>query len=118
MTQRLAERRLYRRRGVSEHRIISARVRPGHWATVVDVSDGGALVETAKGLLPGATVDLQFGTSQRQSFVRGHVVRCSVVEIRSSAVLYRAAIAFEYPLPTRERVGAGREGVNASRDAV
>jgi hypothetical protein len=64
------------------------------------------------------SVDLQFGTSQRQTFVRGHVVRCSVVEIRSSGVLYRAAIAFEYPLPTRERVGAGSEGVSASRDAV
>ena len=42
-------------------------MRPGHWATVVDVSEGGALVEISKGLLPGATVDLQFGTAERQT---------------------------------------------------
>jgi hypothetical protein len=104
------ERRLYQRRSAAEHRIISARVRPGHWAAIIDVSEGGALVETARGLRPGAPVDLQFGTSQRQTYVRGWVVRCAVSDVRSSAVVYRAAIAFEYPIPTGERLVASTDG--------
>jgi hypothetical protein len=110
MSVRRFERRLYRRRTVGEHGIVSARVRPGHWAAILDVSDGGALIETAKGLLPGATVDLQFGTVQRQTFVRGRVLRCTVTTVRASAVLYTAAIAFEYPLPVRESAAAGIGG--------
>jgi hypothetical protein len=113
-----SERRIYFRRTASEHHIVSARVRPGHWAAIVNVSDGGALVETARGLRPGTTVDLQFGTPERQTFVRGRVVRCTVTELRSSSVLYHAAIAFEYPIPTRERVAAASSGVDASLDTV
>lgn len=118
MTSRGSERRLFQRRSAADARIISARVRPGHWATIIDVSDGGALVETARGLRPGASVDLQFGTSQRQTFVRGHVVRSTIIDLRSSGVLYRAAIAFEYPIPPREPVTAQCDGVIASQDGL
>jgi hypothetical protein len=82
------------------------------------MSDGGALLETVRGLRPGTTVDLQFGTPERQTFVRGRVVRCAIIELRSSSVLYQAAIAFEYPIPTRERVAAASSRVDASLDAV
>jgi hypothetical protein len=118
MTPRSSERRLYSRRTASEHHIVSARVRPGHWAAIVNVSDGGALVETMRGLRPGTTVDLQFGTPARQTFVRGRIVRCTVTELRSSSVLYHAAIAFEYPIPIRERVAAASSGVAASRNTA
>jgi len=118
MTAWPSERRLYFRRTASEHHIVSARVRPGHWAAIVNVSDGGALVETARGLRPGTTVDLQFGTPQRQTFVRGRVVRCAVTELQSSTVLYHAAIAFEYPIPTRKRLAAASSGVDASLNPV
>lgn len=118
MTPRLADRRFYRRLTIAEHRIVSARVRPGHPATVVDVSEGGALIETAKSLLPGTLVDLQFGTLQQQSAVRGRVLRCQVATLRADAVSYRAAIGFEYPIPTRERGRSCSSGVNASQDLV
>jgi len=118
MTPRLSERRLHFRRSASEHHVVSARVRPGHWAAIVNLSDGGALVETVRGLRPGTSVDLQFGTTERQTFVRGRVVRCAVLELRSSSVLYQAAIAFEYPIPMRERVAAARGRVDASLNAV
>jgi hypothetical protein len=118
MTPRSSERRLYFRRTACEYHIVSARVRPGHWAAIVNVSDGGALVETARGLRPGTTVDLQFGTPERQTFVRGRVVRCAVTELRSSSVLYHAAIAFEYPIPTREPAIAASSGVDTSLNTV
>ena len=118
MIRRHADRRLYRRLATAEHRIIFARVRPGHPATVIDVSEGGALIETSKGLHPGTAVDLQFGTVQQQSAVRGRVLRCQVTTLRSDAVSYRAAIGFEYPIPTRERSRACSSGVNASQDVA
>ena len=118
MTPRSSERRFFFRRTASEHHIVSARVRPGHWAAIINVSDGGALVETARGLRPGTTIDLQFGTPERQTFVRGRVVRCAVIELRSSSVLYHAAIAFEYPIPIRERESAANSGVDASLNMV
>lgn len=118
MTPRSSERRLHFRRTASEHHIVSARLRPGHWAAIVNVSDGGALVETARGLRPGTTVDLQFGTPERQTFVRGRVLRCAVTELRSSSILYHAAIAFEYPIPTREPVTTAHGGVDASLHTV
>jgi PilZ domain-containing protein len=118
MIRRLADRRLYRRRTTAEHRIVSARVRPGHAVTVIDVSEGGALIETSKGLLPGSVVDLQFGTVQKQSAVRGRVLRCQVAALRADAVSYRAAIGFEYSIPAREHSRTHSNGVNASQDAV
>lgn len=84
---------------VEEHGIVSARVRPGHDVTLIDVSAGGALVEGRYRLLPGANVELQLETSQRSAAIRGRVVRCSVSHLRSTSVCYRGAIAFDRHLP-------------------
>ena len=84
---------------VEEHGIVSARVRPGHDVSLIDVSAGGALVEGRYRLLPGASVELQLETSQLTAGVRGRVVRCSVSRLRSTSVCYRGAIAFDRHLP-------------------
>ena len=118
MTRYLADRRLHRRQSAGEHRITSARVRPGHQASIIDISEGGALIETFKGLPPGTMVDLQLGTSQQTHSVRGRVLRCSVAELQPHAVSYRAAIGFEYRVPTRERPPSPGSGVTTSQDAV
>jgi hypothetical protein len=93
------------RRGVrrmdafEEHRIESACVRPGHRARVIDVSAGGALIETNHRLLPGSEVELDVEKGTDRARVRGRVVRCSVVRIRPTWVCYRGAIAFDRHLP-------------------
>jgi hypothetical protein len=95
LTERGADRRTSRRSNVDAHGIISARVRPGHQATVVDVSEGGALVETEHRLLPGTSIELQIETSTDRAVVRGRVLRCAVSMLRPSSVRYRGAIGFD-----------------------
>ena len=82
-----------------EHRIVSACVRPGHRARVIDVSAGGVLIETSHRLLPGASVELEVETGTDRTGVRGHVLRCAVVRLRPTWVCYRGAIAFDRHLP-------------------
>lgn len=82
-----------------EHRIVSTRVRPGHRARLIDVSAGGALIETSHRLLPGTSVELQVETGTARASVRGQVLRCTVVRLRPTWVCYRGAIAFDRHLP-------------------
>jgi hypothetical protein len=88
-----------RREAFEEHRIVSTSVRPGHPARLIDVSAGGALIETSHRLLPGTSVELQVDTGTDRTNVRGRVVRCLVVRLRPTWVCYRGAIAFERHLP-------------------
>jgi len=84
---------------LDEHRIVAASVRPGERARVIDVSAGGALLETSQRLLPGTLVDLQLETRTERTSVRGQVLRCAVVRLRPTWVCYRGAIAFDRDLP-------------------
>jgi hypothetical protein len=96
MPDRRAARRL---EAFEEHRIMAASVRPGHRARVIDVSAGGALIETCLRLLPGTSVELQVETGMSRASVRGRVLRCAVVRVRPTWVCYRGAIAFDRHLP-------------------
>ena len=100
MNQQNTERRqTHRRRRQEEHSVVSTRVRPGHHATLIDVSAGGALIETNFRLLPGAPVELQLETSTTRASMRGRVLRSAVIRVRPTWVCYRGAIGFEVPLP-------------------
>ena len=83
----------------TEHRIVSALVRPGHRARLIDVSAGGALIETNHRLLPGTAVVLQVQSGTDRTNMRGRVLRCAVVRVRPTWVCYRGAIAFDRHLP-------------------
>jgi hypothetical protein len=100
-------RQMARRLERHDHRIVAARVRPGHAATVIDVSAGGALVETAHRLLPGSSVELQMETSSRRASIRGRVLRCAVSMLQPSSVCYRGAIGFDRPLSWFSEDGSG-----------
>ena len=105
-----SERRQARRRhDADDHGIVSTRVRPGHRAKVIDVSAGGALIETTHRLLPGTSVELHVETRSHRTNVRGRVLRCAIVLVRPSWVCYRGAIAFDRLLPwlADERDGLG-----------
>lgn len=99
MSHHHSERRLARRRGADEHGIVSAKIRPGHPVTLIDLSPGGALVEADRRLLPGSTVELHIQSADRHASMRGCVLRCSVVRVRPASICYRGAIAFDRHLP-------------------
>lgn len=88
-------RRTRRRRHAEDHGISDARVRPGSDAAVIDVSDGGALLETSRRLLPGSSIDLQLTSSAGRVAVRARVIRCFVSQIEPGRIWYRGAVAFE-----------------------
>jgi hypothetical protein len=99
MTDTPSERRRDRRRArPEEHRIVAARIRPGHDVSVVDVSAGGALVESERRLLPGSAVELHLWSACRSEIVRGQIIRCAVARLGGNAICYRGAIAFDHRL--------------------
>jgi PilZ domain len=73
-----------------------ATVRPGCTVTLVDLSQGGALVEAARPLRPGGRVHLQLHRGARQFLVAAHIVRCAVFALGGDeGVVYRGAMRFE-----------------------
>jgi hypothetical protein len=99
MNDRSSERRgAPRFDAVEDHGIVSASVRPGHRARLIDVSAGGALIETNHRLMPGKSMELQVEKEADRASVCGRVVRCVVVRLHPTWVCYRAAIAFDKQL--------------------
>lgn len=79
--------------------MVCARVRPGLDVTLVDLSAGGALVETVHRLLPGSAIELKLDSGEKRAAVRGRVLRCVVSRLCAEAVWYRGAIGFDRHLP-------------------
>ena len=77
-----------------------ARLRPGRFAHVIDLSPEGALIETAWRLLPGTRVEVEIG--QPAMHVSGRIVRSHVAVLGREHIRYRGAVAFEQRLPLRE----------------
>lgn len=74
------------------------RMQPGHDASLVNLSDGGALFETASRLTPGSSVLLQFIGPEGQH-VSGEVLRCAVFTFSDGRTAkYRGAVKFSEPL--------------------
>jgi PilZ domain-containing protein len=100
------------------HGIVAIRIRPGHPASVVDVSATGALLETSHRLLPGASVDLHIETRSHRASFRARVVRCTVARVRAAAIAYHGAVAFERHLPWFASLDDGVASDAAQRAAV
>ena len=109
MTEQPTERRRDRRRQhQDDHGIASARLRPGYDVSLIDVSAGGALIESDRRLLPGAAVELHLKSEHRPpAIMRGHVLRSVVARLRSNLVCYRGAIRFDHELPWLVNDGSG-----------
>jgi hypothetical protein len=119
MRERTVDRRQTQRHlDADEHGVVSTRVRPGHRAKVIDISAGGALIETTHRLLPGTPVELHVETRSHQTNVRGRVLRCAIVLVRPSWVCYRGAIGFDRHLPWLATEDAGAPAFAAARSAL
>lgn len=79
-----------------------ARLRPGRTAHIVDLSSGGALIETEWRLLPGSRVDMQVGDPVPIFRVAGRILRCHVALLECERIRYRGALMFESQLPFGE----------------
>jgi hypothetical protein len=79
-----------------------ARLRPGRSAHILNLSSGGALIESDWRLLPGTRVDMQVGDPVPLFRVAGRIVRCHVTRLDRERIRYRAALKFEKPLPFGE----------------
>jgi hypothetical protein len=87
----------------------NGRLRPGRTAQIIDVSPGGALIETDWRLLPGTRVELQLGDPVTLHRVKGRIVRCHVALLDRERVRYRGGLAFE------EQLLLGRTGKERPR---
>ena len=70
----------------------AGRLRHGQDVVLVNVSQGGALIESASALNPGARTDLQLLGKTRRS-VPGRVARCRITAL--SPLRFEGAIAFD-----------------------
>ena len=82
----------------SEGLDISARVKPGHAVSVLDISASGARLETGYRVLPGQCVEMHFTINGRRASLRGVVVRVEVARLQVGRVWYTAAVAFDQRL--------------------
>ena len=90
------ERRAWPRRPTADGSDLAhGRLRPGRAAQIVDVSQGGALIETDWRLLPGTRVELQVGGPVPLYHVKARIVRCHVARLDCERVRYRGALVFE-----------------------
>jgi hypothetical protein len=78
--------------------VAHARLRPGKRAEIVDLSAGGALIETDWRLLPGTQVELQLGEPVVLYRVKGRILRCHVALLDRERIKYRGALMFEQQL--------------------
>jgi hypothetical protein len=92
-------RRMRRLSHVEEHRITTARVRPGLIVRLIDICAAGALIETSHRLLPGKSVELAVERGTEQDVMRGQVLRCAVVKVQPTWIYYRGAIGFDHHVP-------------------
>jgi hypothetical protein len=84
-----------------------ARLRPGRTADIVDLSSGGALVETDWRLLPGMRVEMQVGDPVPLFRVAARILRCHVAQVDRTRIRYRGALMFDKQLPFGEPATRG-----------
>jgi hypothetical protein len=65
---------------------------------VLNVSAGGALIETTHRLLPGRWLDLQLVFATGVVTIRGSVLRCAVSHASTDRITYRGGLSFERQL--------------------
>jgi hypothetical protein len=69
--------------------------------TIVDISSGGARLQSAGRIKPGTRADLQIVDGHRR-YLRGHIARsrvCCLIPLS-----YEAAMTFDEPFPATQRV--------------
>jgi hypothetical protein len=107
-----------RRVPIPDEPLSRIRLRTGREMSVLDVGNGGVLVEGHVRLLPGTHVDVHVVTRAGRVLVRSRVVRCWVATLHSDAVSYRGALAFDRVVDTAAPGYAFPDGLPAGGAAA
>ena len=92
----IVDRRTDARFALPQASITRATLRPGCAVNVIDLSAGGALVQAAQPLRPGARVHFQLETATRAFALVARVVRCAVWMLDAQqGATYRGALKFD-----------------------
>jgi hypothetical protein len=92
-----AERRAHKRFQAGELQAVrTARIKAGPYVSLLDVSVGGALVQTSTSLTPQSEAVLEVVTAEQRTYAPFRVVRCQVVD-GSRYPRYIAGCAFTNP---------------------
>jgi hypothetical protein len=103
-----ADRRAHQRRGASELdwlREVRLLGGTGYNVTLVDLSEGGALIEVDAPLRPGVTLTLEMTGPGIDAAVPLEVLRCSIATLRGQTAIYRGACAFAHLIELPGRTG-------------
>jgi hypothetical protein len=84
-----------RRAPAANETLASIRLRTGRELAVVDIGDGGALVEGTVRLLPGTHVEVHVVTREGRTLVRSRITRAAVFAVAADTLRYRAALVFD-----------------------
>lgn len=84
-----------RRTPDADETLARVRLRTGRELAVIDIGDGGALLEGTARLLPGTHVEVHVVTREGRMLVRSRVTRAWVFAIAADNLRYRAALAFD-----------------------
>ena len=96
MGQPIKDRRSDLRYGWPPGDISHATLRPGYVVHLIDLSAGGALVQTRRALRPGARVHFNLVLRERSFGLSARVLRCVVWTLDwSEGISYRGALQFE-----------------------
>jgi len=85
----------------------------GNTARVVDISRGGALIETDVRLCPQTKISFKVLMEQGDIRITGSVLRSSIKSLKGTPI-YESAIVFEHPLTLLDELQAGKAAVEAS----
>jgi hypothetical protein len=84
-----------RRTPDADETLARVRLRTGRELAVIDIGDGGALVEGTARLLPGTHIEVHVVTREGRMLVRSRVTRAWVFAVAADMLRYRAALAFD-----------------------
>ena len=82
--------------------------------TILDISDGGAQVETSFALHNDSLHDFRLTLDDRSVVVKGRVAYCKIAELTGGGVMYSSGIEFVEPAP--HVLAAIREFVEVHRN--
>jgi hypothetical protein len=77
----------------------SVRLVAGPEVTLINISRGGALIETDAHLVPHSSVAIRLVAADAVFLLHGKVLRSRAFSFQGSSLLYQSAIAFEEELP-------------------
>ena len=118
--QTMRDRRAHpRHRAADLPTILVSRLRHGPEVSLIDLSVGGALVETDVQMRPGTSLTLEIASdADSPVLVPMRVLRCEVASVRSEVTIYRGACEFARPLPWPALVNGARPAAAAACAAM